>query len=146
MTKKMDHVSLSVSDLDRSVAFYRDILGLKLLFQEETSGKEFETLFGAPPGFRARVAEFKEGVEISQFISPPGRDLNLETWDIGVGFLIFHVTELDKIYSDLVEKGVKFASPPVTMKSPLPGGGLLKAVHMYGPDGERISLDEVIKP
>jgi len=142
----LDHACLSSSDIDRSVTFYKDILGLKLEFRMETKGKEFETLFGAPPGFHARVAQFKEGLEISQFISPPGRELNLQTWDTGAVFLIFRVSGLDKLYTKLASKGVKFVNPPITLKSPLPSGGALKIAHLHGPDGERVSLMEFIKP
>lgn len=145
MIKKLDHACLSSSDLDRSVAFYRDKLGMKLEFEEETTGKEFGTLFGAPPSFRARVVQFEEGLEISQFISPAGRELNLETWDKGTIFLVFEVSDLEKTYSTLLDRGVKFVNPPITLKSPLPGGGLLKIAHLLGPDGERISLSEFIK-
>lgn len=145
MIEQLDHACLSSSDIDRSLVFYRDILGMKLEFQMETAGKEFETLFGAPAGFRARVVQFEEGLEISQFISPHGRDLNLKTWDPGAIFLVFKVSKLDEMYSTLSGKGVKFVNPPITLKSPLPSGGSLKIVHLHGPDGERISFMEFIR-
>lgn len=146
MIKALDHACLSSSNIERSVAFYRDILGMKLQFQEETKGRQFERLFGAPPGFHARVVQFEEGLEISQFISPPGRELDLQTWDKGAIFLIFKVSDLDNMYTALKAKGVKFVNPPTTLKSPHPGGGALKIAHLHGPDGERISFMEYIEP
>jgi catechol 2,3-dioxygenase-like lactoylglutathione lyase family enzyme len=143
--EQLDHACLASSDIDRSLAFYRDILGMKLEFQMETAGEEFETLFGAPAGFRAQVVQFEEGLEISQFISPAGRDLKIQTWDTGAIFLIFKVSNLDEMYSELSAKGVKFVNPPITLKSPLPAGGSLKIAHLHGPDEERISFMEFIK-
>ena len=143
MIEKLDHANLSSSDLDRSIAFYRDMLGMKVEFQMDPEGEEFERLFGVND-FRARVVQFEEGLEICQFISPAGRDLDLQSWDNRAIFLIFRVTELDKMYNTLVEKGVKFVNPPTTLISPLPSGGALKIAHLYGPDGERISFMEYI--
>jgi glyoxylase I family protein len=145
MIKRLDHACLSVSNIERSIAFYRDALGMTLEFQEESSGKMHERLFGAPPGFRAKVVQFKEGLEISQFIVPAGKDYQLKTWDIGGHFLIFAVDDLDKTYAESVKKGVKFVTPPNLLVSPKPDGGSLKIAHLFGPDGERISLMEFIK-
>jgi catechol 2,3-dioxygenase-like lactoylglutathione lyase family enzyme len=145
MIKRLDHACLSVSNIERSITFYRDALGMTPEFQEEASGKMHERVFGLTPGFRARVVQFKEGLEMSQFIVPAGKDYHLKTWDIGAHFLIFAVDDLDKTYADLTSKGVKFVSSPNLVVSPKPEGGSLKIAHLFGPDGERISLMEFIK-
>ena len=142
MIKKLDHALISSSDIDRSLAFYRDILGLKVEFEDETSGKEFATVMDAPSDFRARVVQFEEGLEICQFISPPGRELNLKPWDIGATLLDFEVSNLEETYSMLAGRGVNFISPPIALPSPHPGGGSLKIAQLIGPDGERIALLE----
>lgn len=146
MIKQLHHACISSSNLARSLAFYRDVLGFKLLFEMDNSGREHETLFGTKPGFHSRVVQFEEGLEVSEFISPAGRkSLHLKPWDIGAVFLIFEVSDLDNLYATLMDKGVKFVNPPMTLKSPLPGGGSLKIAHLHGPDGERISLWEPLK-
>lgn len=145
MIEKLDHASLATADLDRSVAFYKDILGMKVEFQMgEAKGEEFQRLFGVPE-FHSQVVQFEEGLEISQFIAPKGRELNIQTWDNSAIFLIFRVTGLDEMYTELKAKGVKFVNPPTTLKSPRPSGGSLKIAHLYGPDGERISFCEFIR-
>ena len=45
MLKGIVHVGLTVTDLDRSVAFYRDVLGLAYLGEMEMEGLETERLF-----------------------------------------------------------------------------------------------------
>ena len=45
MIGKIYHVGLTVSDLDRSVAFYRDVLGLQYQGELLMEGKETEAMF-----------------------------------------------------------------------------------------------------
>ena len=142
MIKKLDHASISTSDIDRSLAFYRDVLGMKVEFKEETSGEEFGAVMGATGDFRALVIKFEEGLELIQFISPAGVKLNFNPWDIGAVLLDFEVSELEDLYNDLKEKGVKFISPLTILKSPNADDDSLKIVQLYGPDGERIVLIE----
>ena len=44
------HTGLSVSDLDRSIAFYRDLLGLELVAQWDSSQPYLRTVVGFPDG------------------------------------------------------------------------------------------------
>ena len=142
MIKKLDHASISISDMNRSLAFYRDMLGMKVEFEEETSGEKFGSVMGATGEFRALVVKFEEGLELIQFISPAGVKLNSKPWDIGAILLDFEVSELDDLYKELKEKGVKFISPLTLLKSPNSDDDSLKIVQLYGPDGERIVLVE----
>ncbi|MGZ4155362.1 MAG: VOC family protein, partial [Actinomycetota bacterium] len=41
---RLDHVSVTTADLERSIAFYRDVLGLPLVDRGEMEGEELETL------------------------------------------------------------------------------------------------------
>ena len=55
MLKGIVHVGLTVTDLDRSGAFYRDVLGLAYLGEMEMEGLETERLFQRKD-CKARVA------------------------------------------------------------------------------------------
>ena len=44
--KGVSHVSIAVSDMDRSIAFYRDVLGWEQLFDEEMGGDAFDAITG----------------------------------------------------------------------------------------------------
>ncbi|MGZ4147245.1 MAG: VOC family protein, partial [Actinomycetota bacterium] len=57
---RLDHVSVTAADLERSIAFYRDVLGLSLVDRGELEGEELETLIDRP-GARARWAELALG-------------------------------------------------------------------------------------
>ena len=45
MVERIYHVGLTVSDLDRSIAFYRDILGLEVQGEIFMAGEETDRLF-----------------------------------------------------------------------------------------------------
>ena len=57
MVGRIYHVGLTVSDLDRSVAFYRDILGLEFQGEIFMEGKETDKMFRRA-NCKARVADF----------------------------------------------------------------------------------------
>ena len=42
------HTGLTVSDLDRSIAFYRDLLGLEVIAQWDSSHPYLRTVVGSP--------------------------------------------------------------------------------------------------
>jgi len=71
----IDHTAIVVSDTDRSLAFYRDTLGLKVAGGAENFGVEQEHLnqvFGARLRITALRAAHGPGVEFLEYITPPG--------------------------------------------------------------------------
>jgi catechol 2,3-dioxygenase-like lactoylglutathione lyase family enzyme len=71
----IDHTAIVVSDTDRSLAFYRDALGMKVVGGAENHGAEQEHLnqvFGARLRITALRAERGPGIEFLEYIAPPG--------------------------------------------------------------------------
>ena len=75
MVGRIYHVGLTVSDLDRSVAFYRDILGLEFQGEIFMEGKETDKMFRRA-NCKARVAYLNGSkaietppVELIQFVN-----------------------------------------------------------------------------
>jgi catechol 2,3-dioxygenase-like lactoylglutathione lyase family enzyme len=138
---KVHHACITVSDIDQALAFYRDTLGLKMTMDFEISGEEFDRLHEYP-NTRARLLYFEEGLELAYYYSPSdGRPLNARLWDHGHTFLILEVSDLEKTYATLVDRGVKFFAAPQLPKKEAPVGKIPVA-HLRGPDGVRISLIE----
>lgn len=125
MLDKIDYVMVNVSDMDRSVAFYRDTLGLRLKF-ESPGWSEFETgtttlaLYGATPA---------SGGENVPTTGPAA----------GTCSLGFSVPDLDNTYAALRERGARFVMPPTER----PNEGIRLAVCL-DPDGLSVSLAEAI--
>ena len=61
--KEIIHVGLTVSDMDRSVRFYRDILGLEFKGSMTMEGPAADTLFGRKDS-KATVAYLNGGKDI----------------------------------------------------------------------------------
>ena len=66
-------VGFTVSDMDRSVAFYRDVLTFEPVSDVEVDGPEYDQLWGVF-GVRARIVRMRLGsqqLELTEFLSPP---------------------------------------------------------------------------
>src|SRR6266481_6137074 len=87
---EIGQIALTITDLDRAVAFYRDILGLK-------------HLFSAPPG----LAFFAAGT-LRLMLSRPEKEDSEKFSSV----LYFKVADIEKVHSVLVSRGVQFETAP----------------------------------
>ncbi len=99
------HTMIRVKDMDASIAFYRDTLGLELIEHFELPGADATLAF---------LKEAKSGMEIELTFNHDGRD-----YDLGdaFGHLAFFVDSVDAKHEELVSKGVEFSLAPKTMKN-----------------------------
>ncbi len=140
MITRPEHVALSVGNLDRSIAFYRDLFGfevIRILEPEDTADK----LDGIVrmDGARARIAHLELAgfmLELFEYRQPQGRAIPPDASQAHHGFthLGFTSTDVRSDYKVLLGKGVEFFSTPVELR---PGVWL---VYFYGPDGEVCEL------
>lgn len=116
----LDHVSVTVADLDRSLAFYRDLLGLRVRETGEEEGGQMATIVGYP-GVRFRFADVELGdgriLELLQYLQPVGTPITQRTCDPGSGHIAFLVDDIDEAYAELVGAGVTVRSAPVTIEA-----------------------------
>jgi lactoylglutathione lyase len=124
MFKQIDYTMVIVSDMNRSVEFYRDKLGIPLKFQSP-DWTEFMT--GA-----TTLALHGGGIRQEQ--SGPGKDKAAGTCSIG-----FNVDDVDKTYEELKAKGITFVMPPTQRE----GEGIKLAVCV-DPDGLPISFAQMV--
>src|SRR5918999_237036 len=71
----VDSVGITVSDMDRAVAFYTSVLSFEKTSDVEVSGREYELLSGVF-GARMRVVRLQladESIELTEFLAPKGR-------------------------------------------------------------------------
>ena len=110
------HVGITVSDLDRAVEFYRDVLGLDVLARFSVGGEEFATGVGVDgasadfahldaDGARVELVEYApEGEDAT------GSDLNQP----GAKHLGLEVADLDGFYEGLPEDVATISEPQTT--------------------------------
>ncbi len=142
MITGVHHTCISVSDLERSIAFYGDVLGLELLTVEhsERSGDDrSETL--SVPRAQVELAIFRSGnmhVELIQYVTPKGRPYDRRNNDVGTMHIAFQVDDIEAAYQSLLERGVEFTGPPATIPAgPLEGW---KWTYLRDPDGIPLEL------
>src|SRR5438270_766012 len=92
------HTSFTVADLDRSVAFFRDALGLEWLYVREIRDDYFAAIVGLP-GCAVRAALLRlpgstHHVELFQYLDPPGQPVQPRPCDPGSSHLSFLVDDL----------------------------------------------------
>lgn len=153
MLKSVFHTSWTVEDVDRSVAFYRDLLGFELVGTRERQGVEIETVVGFPkadlriaflrlPG--APVGISGHHLELIQYRHPRGLKLDVRTCDTGSAHLALETTSIREDYERLSRAGVTIVSEPVTFKGGVAGEVL--ALYLRDPDGFTIELVQVVPP
>jgi glyoxylase I family protein len=142
MVSGIAHLSFTVSDLAKSLHFYRDLLGFSLQFEAERSGPVTETIIGIP-GIKIKIGMLALddfSLELIQYLHPQGQKLDLKTNNVGCTHLAFFVKDIEKVYEHLLEKGVRFKSKPKAIQDgPLAGW---KAVYLFDPDGITLELME----
>ena len=146
MLKSFFHTGFVVRDLDKSVAFYTDVMGLNLLVRREASGESTEKVTGFP-GARVMIAFLSMGnghnLELIQYIYPPGAEPVVNRNDLGASHLAWYVDDLERFYDEMSQKGLRFISAHPSEIPPGPGG--MKAAYALDPDGNSVEFVEVVQ-
>jgi len=141
---RLDHVSVTSADLDRSVAFYCDLLGLPLIGRGESDEPELGAILGEP-GVRLLWAEVDLGggqlLELLQYLSPDGEALTPDPARPGGTHVGLRVADIDAMHARLSRAGVPLRSKPVEIQEEGGWRGV-RCVYASDPDGVTIELVE----
>src|SRR5687768_17171763 len=116
MIKGINHVGISVSSIDRSFRFYRDVMGMEVVVEPRTfSGELYEKIL-ALEGAVGKVALLKKDslqLELFEFSHPAPRpkDANHPVSDHGISHFCIDLVDLDSEYERLKAAGVRFHCP-----------------------------------
>ena len=135
----MEHAALSVADIDRSIAFYRDLLGMEVMRVIESGPQMRLGDIVGLPGCSARIAHLKSGgmmLELFEYVDPRGKPIPRDRIQADHGFIHagFTSTDARADYARLLSQGVEFLGEPVEYR---PG---VWVVYFRGPDGEVCEL------
>ncbi len=136
------HTGIQVTDLEKSLRFYRDLLGLEVIFLWNRQAPYIEELLGYPGvdmhGAILRMPNSDTVLEILEYRNVERRAIDPATANPGTAHVAFRVDDCDALYEKLTSQGVKSVSAPVTPTiGPNKGG---RTVLMLDPDGFRIEL------
>ncbi len=143
MITGIQHVSYTVSDVEKAREFFVNKLGLEATAVREVSGERVERIVGFP-GLKMRISNItlpdNGNIELVEYLSPRGKKIDLSTCNTGVAHLAFTVDDIDRTYHQLKDNGVHFVSPPQWARDgALKGWGMS---YFRGPDGITMELME----
>ena len=141
-----NHTGFVVSDIERSLGFYRDLLGLKEERNMIVEGEFISKLVGYPEArlhiVYLGMGDMRHAVELIQYLEPAGkRAASIQRNDVGATHLGVIVDDLDAFYQRLSKEGVKFVSPPA-LRPQAEYPWALKACYLHDPDGNLLEFIE----
>ncbi len=142
----VDSIGFTVSDMDRSVAFYSDVLTFKKVSDAEVDGPEYDQLWGVF-GVRARIVRMRLGeqyLELTQFLSPPDvRPIPVPSHSNDLWFQHFAIVvhDMEAAWAHLRKHHVRQISPrPQTIPVTNAAAAGIKAIKFRDPDGHNLEL------
>ena len=138
-------IGMTVSDMERSVAFYSRVLGFETVSNVEVQGEAWERLQGVF-GLRMRVVRMRlgdEAIELTEYLTPRGRPVPADSrsndrWFQHVAII---VSDMDRAYARLREARVEHASPaPQRLPDWNPSAGGIRAFYFKDPDGHPLEI------
>jgi len=139
MLKGIEHVGLSVSDIDRSIAFYCGLLGLKLARRLEFPSDSRIGEINGMPSSAAKIAHLeseKAMLELFEYVRPRGEPIPASFKQADNGYIHIGFTSSDTRadYARLRRSGVEFFSEPIELRPNV------WVAYFRGPDGEVCEL------
>ena len=138
MINGMDHTGFVVRDLDKSTAFYRDVIGLRVVTSRERQGPPISRMLGYDDvHIKVRLLNAGDGhlLELIQYVNPPGGERPSDDRNtLGASHLAFSVDDIQAAFRHVVDNGAREISPPVELQ---PGR---TACYLQDPDGNWIEL------
>ena len=141
----VEAVGITVSDLNRSIEFYTQVLHFEKEWETELSGADTEHLKGVF-GVRVRVARLRLGseeIELSEYLAPQGRPLPLDSRsnDLWFQHIAIVVSDMAQAYNWLREhRAQHVSSGPETLPASNPQAGGIQAFYFRDPDGHVLEV------
>jgi catechol 2,3-dioxygenase-like lactoylglutathione lyase family enzyme len=145
--QRLHHVGITVSDRERSLAWYTEMLGLADIgLTASGGGPELSAVIDVP-GADLSATFLRAGdqlVELIVYHAPEGAPARHSPADPGAVHVCFEVDDMDAAYARMSAAGAQFVSPPLTLDETAgPELDGLKIVYLRDPDGVAIELYEV---
>lgn len=136
MTVEVHHIGLTVSDLERSVDWYCENLGLRDIGRAHLDGAAIseQTDLADTDVDIALLAGANIVIELLRYANPLGDAYVLRACDVGSAHPCLVVEDLDAVCAAMRERGVVFHAHPARLV------GQTRMVYVRDPDGIMIEL------
>jgi glyoxylase I family protein len=136
-----DHTGITVANLDRSLAFWQDVLGFELSHRTHHTGDLASEVTGVPEAeiLLAVLKGYGHKIELLEYLVPSDRKhVDLRPCDVGSVHVALTVDNLDAVLSAIAASGWKAAGKPQTLKTG-PNAGK-RVIYIRDPDGTTIEF------
>ncbi len=141
----VESVGFTVSDMDKAIDFYTQVLPFEKISDDEVWGNEFEHLSGVF-GARVRIVRVKLGnetLELTEYLTPQGRPIPIDSrsndrWFQHVALI---VSDMDKAYAHLRANKVRHASTgPQTLPAYITAAAGIRAFYFKDFDNHVLEI------
>ena len=145
MLKAFFHTGFVVKDLEQTIDFYTNVMGLRVAGRMERAG-EFACQLLAFDDAHIKGAFLDLGdshqLELIQYVSPPSGSIESNRNDLGASHLAFFVENIDAFYAEKSQQGLRFNNGPAALYDDS-GKLLRKALYAQDPDGNWLEFVEL---
>lgn len=134
------HVGLTVKNLERSLAFYRDVVGMKEEGRFDVKSEAFDTLTNNP-GAQLKVAHLTAGpfmLQLIEYVAAGGTTLDLHHNNIGSPHLSFYVPDVEAKYHEVRRRGDVRVTSGLVQITPT-----MRSFYTEDPDGVPVEFLQV---
>src|SRR5207253_752218 len=145
LVQGVDAIGITVTDMDRAVDFYSEVLTFEKVSDTEVAGESYEHLEGVF-GLRMRVVRMRLGdeqIELTEYLAPKGRPIpaDARSNDRSFQHIAIIVSDMDKAYAWLRENRVEHASSgPQRLPDWNHNAAGIRAFYFKDPDGHPLEI------
>lgn len=145
MLSSTHHFSITVADIERSLAWYTEVIGLELLSRQRNDSAYTRTIVGMDDAvlevaFLTLPGTEQVRLELIEYLRPRGERAELATNTPGVAHAAFEVADVDAALARLAAAGSEPVNPPIEIDRGVNRG--MRACYLRDPDGFTIELME----
>lgn len=136
------HVGIITKDIDKSLVFYRDILGLEVIQEFEDSSdyiNEITNLKNATAHFIKLKMDDGNVLELLEYPTHRTDPYNVSIINVGLPHIALRVEDADFTYEHLLSKNITVLSKPI-----LSSEGIAKVFFCLDPDNVRVEIVEML--
>ena len=141
MIQRLHHTGFVVRDRNKAVAFYRDVVGLKVISEYERRGEGIDQVIGYQDAhLKATTLDLGEGhvLELIQYLNPSSEERPTEERSVlGAAHLAIQVDDIQAMFEKVTAGGAQTLNPPAELA---PGR---MACYFQDPDGNWLELLEL---
>ena len=144
----LHHTGFNVSNMDQSLEFYRDMLGLEVTRDFVFEGETLDKLSGIPRA-KAHLVFLGNGdgrhfLELVEWLNPTGEPADHTPMNNGgVSHLGLQIDDADRFYAELSSKGVRFTTDDPVTRGDAVYPAASKICFLLDPDGNKIEFLEI---